>query len=45
MSDNDIAIDPEAESYAFSVTRKMFWYTAGGTVAFAGIIVLLWYVF
>ena len=43
MSDNEL--DPEAESYAFSVTRKMFAYTALGTVAFSVIIVILWYIF
>ena len=43
MSDNEI--DPEAEAYAYSVTRKLFIYTAGGAVAFSAIIVLLWYVF
>ncbi len=43
MSDNEI--DSESEAYAFSVTRKMFYYTVGGTVAFSGIIIMLWYVF
>lgn len=43
MSDNEL--DPEAESYAYSVTRKMFYYTVGGTIAFSAIIVVLWYVF
>ncbi len=43
MSDNEI--DPEAEKYAYSVTRKMFYYTAGGTVFFSAAIVLLWYIF
>ncbi|MDE0766867.1 MAG: hypothetical protein OSB19_00625 [Opitutaceae bacterium] len=38
-------IDPEAEAYAYSVTRKMFYYTVGGTVAFSATIILLWYVF
>lgn len=38
-------IDPEAEAYAHSVTRKMFYYTVGGTVAFSATIILLWYVF
>lgn len=38
-------IDPEAEAYAFSVTRKMFYYTVFGTAAFSGIIIALWYAF
>ncbi len=43
MSDNEI--DPEAEAYASAVTRKLFYLTLGGTVAFSVIIVVLWYVF
>ena len=43
MSDNEL--DPEAEEYAYSITRKMFLYTFLGTIAFSVIIVILWYVF
>lgn len=43
MSDDEI--DPEAESYAYSVTRRMFYYTVGGTIAFSAVIVVLWYIF
>ncbi len=41
----DHEIDTEAESYAYSVTRKLFYYTAGGAIAFSAIIVILWYAF
>ena len=43
MSDNEI--DSEAEAYAYSVIRKLFYYTIGGTIAFSAIIIMLWYVF
>ncbi|MDG2256187.1 MAG: hypothetical protein P8L49_14640 [Opitutaceae bacterium] len=43
MSDNEI--DPEEEAYAYSITRKMFYYTSGGAIAFSAIIIMLWYAF
>jgi len=43
MSDDEL--DPEAEEYAYSITRKMFLYTFYGTIAFSVVIVALWYVF
>ena len=43
MSENEL--DPEAENYAYSITRKMFLYTFLGTIAFSVVIIALWYVF
>ncbi|MDA7641185.1 hypothetical protein N8787_06040 [Opitutaceae bacterium] len=45
MSDSDNELDPEAEAYAYSVTRKMFYYTVAGTIGFSAVIIILWYVF
>ncbi|MEC7905958.1 MAG: hypothetical protein VYC82_01905 [Verrucomicrobiota bacterium] len=42
---SDDKLDPEAEEYAYSITRKMFLYTFFGTIAFSVVIVALWYVF
>jgi len=37
-------IDPEQEQYAYAITRKLFIYTAVGTVLFSGGMIVLWYV-
>lgn len=45
MSEPSFPSNPDQEKYAYSVTRKLFWYTALGTAAFSGLMTALWYVF
>ena len=42
MSELPRKIDPEQEQYAFAVTRKLFNYTAVGTILFSIGMVVLW---
>ncbi len=39
-----IEIDQEQERYAYAITRKLFIYTAVGTVLFSAGMIVLWYV-
>lgn len=44
MSEPQSKIDPELETYAYAITRRLFNYTLVGTVLFSGAMVAIWYI-
>lgn len=44
MSEKPASSQPGEQEYSYAITRKLFNYTAIGTILFSAVIIVLWYV-